>query len=227
MAEPGTEAKKEHPLNTKWILYFHSMEDQKNWDISSYAKVYEIATVETFWRVFNNIKDDIRKGYWFLMREDIKPMWECPENENGGAWVFDVKIDEAEKAFLEAAMAVVGEVNAFRYTRRSFLTSFPSPAGSKGREGVFHGDNWILFYSSTLRSPYQALGTRIILMKNTTLKQFPPQNRDKNKNDNSKLNPDIPILTKGDAKVIYKPHNKGGGKKYKGNRGGDRRGGRR
>ncbi|GAB5363729.1 hypothetical protein AAMO2058_000908700 [Amorphochlora amoebiformis] len=109
MAEPGTEAKKEHPLNTKWILYFHSMEDQKNWDISSYAKVYEIATVETFWRVFNNIKDDIRKGYWFLMREDIKPMWECPENENGGAWVFDVKIDEAEKAFLEAAMAVVGE----------------------------------------------------------------------------------------------------------------------
>mmetsp|Transcript_2699 Transcript_2699/g.3715 ORF Transcript_2699/g.3715 Transcript_2699/m.3715 type:complete len:196 (+) Transcript_2699:94-681(+) len=100
---------KEHPLNSKWILYFHSMEDTKNWDLESYAKVYEISTVETFWRVFNNIKSDITKGHWFLMRENIKPMWEDPENEHGGAWVFDVKTDNAETAMLEASMATVGE----------------------------------------------------------------------------------------------------------------------
>mmetsp|Transcript_2687 Transcript_2687/g.4185 ORF Transcript_2687/g.4185 Transcript_2687/m.4185 type:complete len:195 (-) Transcript_2687:133-717(-) len=100
---------KEHPLNSKWILYFHSMEDTKNWDLDSYAKVYEISTVETFWRVFNSIKSDVTKGHWFLMRENIKPMWETRENEHGGAWVFDVKVGNAENAFLEASMAVVGE----------------------------------------------------------------------------------------------------------------------
>mmetsp|Transcript_6027 Transcript_6027/g.8358 ORF Transcript_6027/g.8358 Transcript_6027/m.8358 type:complete len:195 (-) Transcript_6027:92-676(-) len=99
----------EHPLNTKWKLYFHSMEDNKNWDLESYAEVYEIGTVETFWRVFNNIKNDIKKGYWFLMRESIKPMWETRENENGGAWVFDVKADVTEMAFIEVCMAAVGE----------------------------------------------------------------------------------------------------------------------
>jgi len=43
------------------------------------------------------------------MRDTIKPMWETPENENGGSWVFDVKGDEAEQAFIEIAMAAVGE----------------------------------------------------------------------------------------------------------------------
>ena len=72
-------------LNSKWTLWHHSLENKK-WDIDSYIKLYEITSVEDFWQVFNNV--NIQVGMFFLMKGDIKPLWETSENINGGAWSY-------------------------------------------------------------------------------------------------------------------------------------------
>jgi translation initiation factor 4E len=93
--------------NTKllyqWNLWYHHEKD--NWKLSSYKKIYEINTIGDFWRLHNNwnkIKG-INYKHYFLMKNDITPLWEDESNINGGCWSFKIHEENAEKLWNELA----------------------------------------------------------------------------------------------------------------------------
>ena len=73
-------------LKNNFNLWCHYEKD--NWDISGYRNIYKITTAKDFWELYNNwdnLGGLLRKQY-FLMRNNITPRWEDPENRNGGCW---------------------------------------------------------------------------------------------------------------------------------------------
>lgn len=98
-----------HYLNSVWILWYHNPSDS-NWDLDSYHKVYTIKTIENFWEMMYLIKASyIQSGMFFLMKENIKPMWEDKYNVDGGCWSFRISKKDVTKIWQELAMAVLGE----------------------------------------------------------------------------------------------------------------------
>ena len=78
-------------LRNVYTLWSHDVMD-KNWDITSYQKICEIRNASEFWRLFNNFSRlDYKSKHFFLMKDNIEPIWEHPLNRNGG--VCSLKVD--------------------------------------------------------------------------------------------------------------------------------------
>ena len=94
-------------LSNKWNLWYHHEKD--NWKLSGYKKIYEINTVGDFWRLNNNWDKlkGINNKHYFLMKDDITPLWEDPSNVNGGCWSFKVHEDQAEKLWVDLSAFLV------------------------------------------------------------------------------------------------------------------------
>jgi len=102
------------PLNTEWTLYLdksvpvQSLEEYAN----NLRCIYTISTIEGFWQVYNNIPSPsrlpIRFSYHF-MRDRRRPIWEDPENENGGYWKLRCNKKHTEFVWKELLLAAIGE----------------------------------------------------------------------------------------------------------------------
>lgn len=101
------EETKNHLLNNNWTLWFHDP-DSKNWSKESYIKIYTFNTVEGFWSIFNQIPDiNINSGMFFLMKENIFPLWEDEQNNKGGYWSYKVSKKESPDAFLDLLKTII------------------------------------------------------------------------------------------------------------------------
>ena len=99
----------EHNLDDNWVLYIHYPNDT-NWNISSYKKIAEINTIEKAIVLFNMISEDLySRCMFFLMRNDIIPMWEQPENKNGGAYSFKVDVKCLKQIWKSMCYQAIGE----------------------------------------------------------------------------------------------------------------------
>jgi hypothetical protein len=79
-------------LADNYTLWYHSLTD-KNWNIDSFKKMCTITNVSEFWRMINNFdKIGHRTRNLFLMKGDIYPMWEHPDNRNGGICSFRIEL---------------------------------------------------------------------------------------------------------------------------------------
>jgi len=96
-------------LNSKWTLWYHHEKD--NWKISGFKKIYEINNVGEFWKLHNNWDKlkGIQSKHFFLMRDNIYPIWEDPVNLNGGCWSYQIHEDQAEKIWNDLASYLVCE----------------------------------------------------------------------------------------------------------------------
>lgn len=84
-------------LNEVWDIYYRDPAS-RDWSLNSYKKFGEIRDLEGLKQVIGSIPDDkIKGGYICIMRNGIKPVYEDPENENGGAWTFKMSGDELVK----------------------------------------------------------------------------------------------------------------------------------
>ena len=94
-------------LPNKWNLWYHREKD--NWKISGYRNIYEITTVADFWKLHNNWTQlkGINSKHYFLMKDDIEPIWEHPINKNGGCWSFKVGEELSEMLWTELAVYLV------------------------------------------------------------------------------------------------------------------------
>ncbi len=98
-----------HILNSYWNLWYHDPQNSK-WDLESYQKIYGFNTVEHYWALHKNIKNEmLNSGMFFLMRNDIAPIWEDLENINGGCWSFKIVKKEAIKAWIQISVALISE----------------------------------------------------------------------------------------------------------------------
>lgn len=75
-------------FNNSWAIWYHSS-SVRDWSTKSYNKLHVIKTLQDFWEFFNNLPP-MDNGMFFVMREDILPIWEVDENKNGGAWAIHV-----------------------------------------------------------------------------------------------------------------------------------------
>ena len=82
--------KSSRQLNSKWTIWFHKSDDN-NWDFDSYIKLADFNTIEEYSIIMNTFKPShIQNALLFVMRNDIKPMWEAEENKNGGCISFKI-----------------------------------------------------------------------------------------------------------------------------------------
>ena len=72
-----------YQLNTSWCLWYHSINDT-NWKNNSYKNLYTIRNLYDLKGINDTIeKIHLQNGMFFLMREDIFPTWEDPDNREG------------------------------------------------------------------------------------------------------------------------------------------------
>ena len=105
-----TEPSKDIELNDTWILWSHELCDT-NWDENSYSIVFEFNDLENFWKLYNNFESlgGLNKKDYFLMRKGIKPLWEDPNNRNGGICSLKIPITKSADIWSELSMYLVGE----------------------------------------------------------------------------------------------------------------------
>ena len=94
-------------LKYKWNIWYHHEKD--NWKISGYKQIYQIKLIEDFWLFYNNWDKvgGVTSKHFFLMREDVTPIWEDPKNINGGCWSFKVQEESAEELWEDLSAYLV------------------------------------------------------------------------------------------------------------------------
>ena len=89
-----------------WNLWVHKLFDN-DWSIESYKKLYTIDSVASFWQLYNN-QIYLSNGMFFLMKNDILPIYEDENNINGGYWSLKVSNDDILKIWLYLSLDLVG-----------------------------------------------------------------------------------------------------------------------
>ncbi len=85
-------------FENSWSVWYHS-NSVRDWSLKSYNKLHVIKTLGDFWAFFNNLPT-LDNGMFFVMREDILPIWEAKENKNGGAWAIHVSPKRVKEYFI-------------------------------------------------------------------------------------------------------------------------------
>jgi hypothetical protein len=88
------------PLKDKWTLWYHA-QDNENWDESSYKNIYEFSDLVSYFKFQNSFiyLPQFLNGYYFLMRNDIMPIWEDSKNREGGCYSIRVNKDLVDQFF--------------------------------------------------------------------------------------------------------------------------------
>ena len=87
----------ETKLKSEWNVWYHY--DKDNWKLSGYKKIFTIKTINDFWSLYNNWDKTggITSKHFFLMKNDVTPIWEDANNVHGGCWSFKINEDQAEE----------------------------------------------------------------------------------------------------------------------------------
>jgi len=97
----------EYNLNTTWDLWYHSIEDNK-WSNESYKFLYKVNNLYDIKFLKDNIQQNyLQNGMFFIMREDIFPTWEDPDNREGCSISFKIpasKLQDEWVKFLEKVL---------------------------------------------------------------------------------------------------------------------------
>jgi hypothetical protein len=99
----------QYQFNESWdIWYHHTLND---WNISGYRKIYTISNIKNFWSFYNNIDciGGINNLNFYMMRQNITPIWEDSKNRNGGSWSLLVPVEKSYDMWEKIAIHLVGE----------------------------------------------------------------------------------------------------------------------
>jgi len=92
----------------KFIAPGQSVEEYE----ASLHKLCTFSTIQDFWKNFNNLPsvDKLKqKSSFHMMKAGIRPIWEDPENANGGFWATRVRKEDTAYAWKELVLAAIGE----------------------------------------------------------------------------------------------------------------------
>lgn len=97
-------------FTTDWNLWYHH--ELNNWRIDGYRKIFHIKNIKDYWDLNNNIDclGGITNQHFFLMRDNILPIWEDSSNRNGGSW--SIKLNDISNVYniwLKLTMMMLGE----------------------------------------------------------------------------------------------------------------------
>ena len=100
----------QHLLNDKWVLYHH-LPSEKNWTLSGYTVLAnDIDKTEKVIALKNYLPENmIKYSMLFLMREGITPLWEDPQNKDGGCFSYKVFNKQVEQVWRDLMCVCCGE----------------------------------------------------------------------------------------------------------------------
>lgn len=97
-----------HNLNNKWTLWLHLPHDT-DWTINSYKKVSTFETLEDCIILIENInKQIVEKCMLFIMKNNIKPIWEDSENTKGGCLSYKINTDYVYEVWKKLNYYLIG-----------------------------------------------------------------------------------------------------------------------
>lgn len=113
-----------------WVLWYFDPRNN-DWSLSNYKQVADINTPQQLWTVVGSIpKEAWECGYFFFMRRGFRPIWEVPENENGGSWSKKVLTSTIHEIAIDLIVHCVANENGLLITRPETLVGFStSPKG--------------------------------------------------------------------------------------------------
>lgn len=116
-------------FQTPWTLWYHDPENH-DYSLASYVQVAEVGTPAEFWSVVDSIpKESWDCGMFFFMRKGVRPIWDAPENERGGAW--SKKVDAADAQTIFTDMMVYCVANLLLMQHKDILQGITlSPKGA-------------------------------------------------------------------------------------------------
>ena len=77
-------------LDDSYTLWLHNVFDN-DWSINGYKKIYTFNTLEDAISLIENINSElVEKTMFFLMKNNIKPIWEDEKNYNGGCFSYKI-----------------------------------------------------------------------------------------------------------------------------------------
>ena len=95
-----------HLTSNRWSLWFHKIND-KSWTLDSYKKIADIDSIEKYKYYYSKIESFV-SGMFFLMKNDIIPLWEDKNNINGGIVTYKVPKKLVLNIWEELTMAIIG-----------------------------------------------------------------------------------------------------------------------
>jgi len=100
---------KEHALKDDWVLWAH-LPHNTDWSMKSFIQIDTINTVERVLALNNYIPGEfIQNCMLFYMRKGIDPIWEDPNNCNGGCFTFKIFNKDVPKLWKDLMCVVSGE----------------------------------------------------------------------------------------------------------------------
>lgn len=96
-------------LKNKWILWFHN---KKNiWSINGYEKLLEINYLEEYFYLINNFDKlgGLVNNHYFIMKNNILPIWEDKNNINGGCISIKTEINDTENIWNKISLNIISE----------------------------------------------------------------------------------------------------------------------
>jgi hypothetical protein len=79
-----------HRFSEAWVLWAH-LPQNPDWSLSGYQKIMKVECVEHALSLYQHLPEALITGcMFFLMRENITPLWEDERNKNGGFFSYKV-----------------------------------------------------------------------------------------------------------------------------------------
>lgn len=97
-----------HELDNNWTFWLHLPHDI-DWSIGSYKKLYSFNTLEDCITLIENInKLIVEKCMLFIMKNNIKPIWEDKKNCNGGCFSYKILTENVYEIWKQLVYYLVG-----------------------------------------------------------------------------------------------------------------------
>ena len=86
-----------YDLSNNFNIWYHHIKD--DWSINGYKQIYKICNGVDFWKLYNNwdLIGGVLCKQFFIMKNDVKPIWEDDVNKNGGCWSFKIFENQASE----------------------------------------------------------------------------------------------------------------------------------
>ena len=124
METPSKSSKEATPLCDKWVLWAHLPHDT-DWSLKSYIQLMQVESMEEMIALYNSIPPAMVKNCMlFLMRQNIKPMWEDPNNKQGGCFSFKVTNKNVPDVWKSVSYLLTGETLSKEQNFQNNITNY-------------------------------------------------------------------------------------------------------
>jgi hypothetical protein len=99
----------EYKLKSQWILWNHRLND-KTWTNDSYKKIYNFENLYHIKIYIDLIETShLQNSMYFIMKKDIFPTWEDPNNCNGCCISFKVPSKDVKETWNKCVTKILSE----------------------------------------------------------------------------------------------------------------------